>query len=254
MDSPWSEFIMKNGKMKFFIDFNGADIKYDFNMDYTIKIPFGLKLDVSTVNNGDVSISDPRSEVQASNVNGSVYLENISDAIRNGETFNIQSSRKKGFTCITFGESSRYNSYRLRSSLWGVGEHGRTPTSFRFQLDTMISAMKELQVTAGELKVHPSSERVISAHESETKFRESYNLLLSMYSWKKDNEYDGVSRAVLRSDMTALGGRIEKLLGLSSRRLGIGVAQQIHSGLDEVHSILSKVKTELDDSGREVLR
>jgi hypothetical protein len=182
------------------------------------------------------------------------YLENISDAIRNGETFNIQSYRKKGFTCINFGESTRYNSYRLRSSLWGVGEHGRSPTSFRFQLDTMTSAMKELQVTAEELKVHPSVEKVISAHESETKFRESYNLLLSMYSWKKDNEYDGVSRAVLRSDMTALGGRIEKLLGLSSRRLGIGVAQQVHSGLDEIHSILSKVKTNPDDSGRKVLR
>ncbi|TFH00258.1 MAG: hypothetical protein E4H14_19860 [Candidatus Thorarchaeota archaeon] len=182
------------------------------------------------------------------------YLENISEAIRNGETFNIQSSRKKGFTCITFGESSRYNSYRLRSSLWGVGEHGRTPTSFRFQLDTMISAMKELQVTAGELKVHPSSERIVSAHESETKFRESYNLLLSMYSWKKSNEYDGVSRAVLRSDMTTLGGRIERLLGLTSRRLGIGVSQQVHSGLDEIYSILNKTKRNPDDTGRDVLR
>jgi len=92
------------------------------------------------------------------------------------------------------------------------------------------------------------------AHESESKFRESYNLLLSMYSWKKDNEYDGVSRAVLRSDMTALGGRIEKLLGLSSRRLGIGVSQQVSIGLDEIYSILNRVKTNPDDTGRDVLR
>jgi len=155
---------------------------------------------------------------------------------------------------ITFGESSRYNSYRLRSYLWGVGEHGRFPTSFRFQLDTMISAMKELQVTAGEPKVHPSSERLISAYESETKFRESYNLLLSMYSWKKNNEHDGVSRAVLRSDMTTLGGRIEKLLGLTSRRLGIGVAQQVGCGLDKIYSTLNRVKLNPDDNDRVVLR
>ncbi len=82
MDTPYSELIRKKGRVNFMMDFNGSDINYDFNMDYTIKIPYGLKLNVSTVNNGNVSIRDPRSEVQASNVNGSVYLENISGITR----------------------------------------------------------------------------------------------------------------------------------------------------------------------------
>jgi hypothetical protein len=82
MDSPYTEVIRKNGKVKFFTDFNDSEIHYDFNMDYTVRVPFGIKLNVSTVNNGNVRVADPRAEIQASNVNGSVYLENISGITR----------------------------------------------------------------------------------------------------------------------------------------------------------------------------
>ncbi len=164
------------------------------------------------------------------------YLESISDAIRNGGIFKMQSTRKKGFSNISFGEASRWNHYTPRGPLWGVGKHGSSPTSFRFQLDKMICAMKDLQIIAKDLKIHPSSEKLISAKESEMKFRTSYNMLLSMHSWKKNNQFDGVSRGVVRGDMKAISARIEKILGLTSRRLGMGISQQVNCGFNEVGS------------------
>ncbi len=82
MDSPYSVLIRKKGKVSYHIDFKGADFDYEFNMDFTIKVPYGIKLNLSTINNGNVRVIDPRAEVHAYNVNGSVYLKNISDITR----------------------------------------------------------------------------------------------------------------------------------------------------------------------------
>jgi hypothetical protein len=166
------------------------------------------------------------------------YLVSISSSINTGGSFQIRSTRKSGvFSTISFGETSEYRrNYTLRAPLWGVGEHGKSPTSFRYQLDKMITAIKDLQIVANELRNNPSSEQILSIKAIEKRFRDSYNLLLSMPSWKKNNPYDGVSRSALRWDMKSLTSRIEKLLGLTSRRLGMGISQQVKCGLDAILS------------------
>ena len=82
VDSPWSVLKREKNRVNYYMDFKGSDIGYEFNLDFTIKIPYGIKLNVSTINNGDVRIREPRSEVHAYNINGSVYLEDISDITR----------------------------------------------------------------------------------------------------------------------------------------------------------------------------
>jgi DUF4097 and DUF4098 domain-containing protein YvlB len=50
---------------------------YDYKMDFTVKIPLTINLDVSTINDGDVSIENVDGAVRANNINGSVRLTNI---------------------------------------------------------------------------------------------------------------------------------------------------------------------------------
>jgi len=86
-DSPYATLTRKNGKISYQWDNDYGDIDYDFSFDYTVKIPFGTQLNVSTVNDGHVRITDTKSTVRAGNVNGSVYLEKVS-AVSKASTVN----------------------------------------------------------------------------------------------------------------------------------------------------------------------
>lgn len=78
VDSPYSILKRKHGKISYHWDWDDSDYDYDFRLNFTIKVPYGTTLKVSTINNGDVSINDPRARVYAGNVNGSIYLKDIS--------------------------------------------------------------------------------------------------------------------------------------------------------------------------------
>ena len=51
--------------------------EYDYQMDFTVKVPFGVHLMVSTVNDGDVVVENVKGVIDASNVNGSIRLSNL---------------------------------------------------------------------------------------------------------------------------------------------------------------------------------
>ena len=55
---------------------------YRFTLDYKVRVPEGISVKVSTVNNGDVSVINVDGELYAGNVNGSVYLEGVSDNVK----------------------------------------------------------------------------------------------------------------------------------------------------------------------------
>jgi len=82
MDSPYSILSRKKGKVSYHVDFNDSDFDYESNLDFTIKVPYGINLHLSTVNNGNVSVTDPRADVCTHNVNGSIYLEKNSGITR----------------------------------------------------------------------------------------------------------------------------------------------------------------------------
>lgn len=52
--------------------------KYDYKMTFVVKVPFSLNVLASTVNNGDVIISNVKGKVLADNINGSIRLTGIS--------------------------------------------------------------------------------------------------------------------------------------------------------------------------------
>jgi len=76
-DSPYATLERRNGKVSYQWKNNDRDINYEFNFDYSVKVPVGTLVQVSTINNGDVKVVDTRAAVRAGNVNGSVYLEKI---------------------------------------------------------------------------------------------------------------------------------------------------------------------------------
>lgn len=56
---------------------NDCRTTYDYKMDFVLKVPFVLHIEVSTVNNGDIKIQDVKGIVNADNINGSVRIANL---------------------------------------------------------------------------------------------------------------------------------------------------------------------------------
>ena len=61
---------------------NRRSTGYRYTLDYKIKVPEGISVKVSTVNNGDVSVTNVDGELYAGNVNGSVYLEGVAENVK----------------------------------------------------------------------------------------------------------------------------------------------------------------------------
>ncbi|MFD1144347.1 DUF4097 domain-containing protein [Larkinella insperata] len=59
---------------------NNRRIDYQYDLDFTVKVPYAMNLHVSTVNAGDVSVKDVSGSLFAHNVNGAVTLTNIKGA------------------------------------------------------------------------------------------------------------------------------------------------------------------------------
>ncbi|MEI9918238.1 MAG: hypothetical protein WDO14_05480 [Bacteroidota bacterium] len=61
---------------------------YDWDMDFTIKVPQGVNVLASTINNGDVEVKNTTGYSGAENINGSVKLQNISGTGTYASTIN----------------------------------------------------------------------------------------------------------------------------------------------------------------------
>ncbi|WP_026628835.1 DUF4097 family beta strand repeat-containing protein [Dyadobacter alkalitolerans] len=59
---------------------DGPGIEYDFELDFTVKVPYAMNLHVSTVNGGDVDVKDVTGRLGVSNVNGAITLVNAKGA------------------------------------------------------------------------------------------------------------------------------------------------------------------------------
>jgi hypothetical protein len=52
------------------------DHDYEFQLSFTVKVPYATNLHVSTVNNGDINIADVSGQLGAYNVNGPITIKN----------------------------------------------------------------------------------------------------------------------------------------------------------------------------------
>jgi hypothetical protein len=57
---------------------NDCREEYDYEMNFTVKVPATLNVYASTVNDGDVTVENVAGNVSANNINGSILLKSIS--------------------------------------------------------------------------------------------------------------------------------------------------------------------------------
>ena len=57
-------------------DRNDRRIDYDFTLDFTVKVPKEMNLVVSTINRGDVTVTDVAGALKVNNINGAIKMTN----------------------------------------------------------------------------------------------------------------------------------------------------------------------------------
>ncbi|HET6256426.1 MAG TPA: hypothetical protein VFE32_20290 [Puia sp.] len=54
---------------------NRRDLEYDFDLAFTIKVPYNTNLDISTVNKGDITVESVSGAMRVNNVNGKITIK-----------------------------------------------------------------------------------------------------------------------------------------------------------------------------------
>ena len=79
LDSPWTYFALDKGRFSHRENYNYNDRpKYRYHLDFKIKVPKNVGLQVGTMNDGDIHIKDVQGHLmRVNNLNGAITLENI---------------------------------------------------------------------------------------------------------------------------------------------------------------------------------
>lgn len=79
------------------------EIKYNFNLEYTIKVPFDIALRASTINGGDILVEDVAGLLNVSNINGAIKLVNAKGA---SDVHTINGNVDANYVAIPAGQSA----------------------------------------------------------------------------------------------------------------------------------------------------
>ena len=133
--------------------------RYDFNYEWKLKVPKGVDVTASTVNDGDVLISGAFGSISASNVNGDVFIEKASEVEEartvNGqvEVYFADKPTIEGSYSTINGDITLYmNNPRLTLSAKTM--HGEMYSAFDFeQLPARLVTNKSQRSRATEYKI-----------------------------------------------------------------------------------------------------
>ena len=78
-------------------------ILYQYHLDFTVKVPYAMNLHVSTVNGGDVQVSDVTGSLGVYNVNGAIKVTNAKGAT---EMRTVNGNVDANFVALPSGASS----------------------------------------------------------------------------------------------------------------------------------------------------
>ena len=80
-NSPYTSFDLETGRYSHKENWNNrrSRRRYEYSLDFKIKVPKNISIDVSTVNDGDIYVQNMHGEnLSASNINGAITLKNVS--------------------------------------------------------------------------------------------------------------------------------------------------------------------------------
>lgn len=94
-----------------------CDKEYDYTMNFTVKVPAGINIFASTVNDGDVEVENTTGYVLADNVNGSIRLKGIAGATHastiNGDV-DLDYSKNPMKDCRYYSLNGDINAYFIK--------------------------------------------------------------------------------------------------------------------------------------------
>jgi len=112
ISDPFCSFNIRNGGRKNrqgrCPNWNCCDnqrLGYEFDLDFTIKIPYQMNLYASTINNGGVIVKDVAGTLRTFNINGPITLTNAKGTT---EVSTINGNVEVNYTAVPNGKSSYY--------------------------------------------------------------------------------------------------------------------------------------------------
>jgi hypothetical protein len=84
---------------------NRRDIDYDFNLAFTVKVPYHMNLDISTVNKGDIKVESVSGSMRVNNVNGKITIK---DAKADTWAHTINGNLTVNYLTVPTGNSEWY--------------------------------------------------------------------------------------------------------------------------------------------------
>ncbi|KAA0993172.1 DUF4097 family beta strand repeat-containing protein [Dyadobacter aurulentus] len=83
-------------------NWDGPKIEYNFELNFTVKVPYSLNLHVSTVNGGDVTVDNVTGSLGVNNVNGAIRVSNAKGAAK---VRTVNGNVEANFVSLPPGES-----------------------------------------------------------------------------------------------------------------------------------------------------
>ncbi|MEJ0032307.1 MAG: hypothetical protein WDO15_18940 [Bacteroidota bacterium] len=128
-----------------------SDKDYDWDMDFIIKVPQGVNVLASTINNGDIEVKNISGYSGAENINGSVKLENISGTGTYASTINgdvdVDYSKNPKDECRYYSLNGDVNVLFMKGLAANVGFE-----SFNGDLYTNVNDLESLPFGNGKDK------------------------------------------------------------------------------------------------------
>jgi len=127
---------------------NDCHVTYDYKMDFILKVPVGLNVNISTINDGEVTVEKVNGVVTAANINGGIRLTNLQSKASahtiNGDV-NIEYAHNPGRDC-------RF--YTLNGDIHALFQSGLSADmsfqSFNGSLYTNLAALQTLPLQIEE--------------------------------------------------------------------------------------------------------
>ena len=136
---------------------------YKVTMDFEVTVPFGVNIELKTINDGEISVRNVRGDFKIKNVNGGVEMDGLSGSGKvyalNGEVkvaFDENPSKKSYFGSLNGDVEVTFRS-RLSSDLFFKTFNGQVYTDFDFSKLPMRS--KEKRRRDGKKMIYSSNKQ-----------------------------------------------------------------------------------------------
>lgn len=138
---------------------DSREIEYDYNVDFTVKVPYGINLHISTVNNGIITVNNVTGNLHVNNVNEEISIRNaqgttIAHTVNGDVTVNYISNPPEESSYYTINGNIRV-SYKsdLSADLQFKSMNGDFYTDFP-EIVLLPATTKKIQNKKGEGTVY----------------------------------------------------------------------------------------------------